>query len=114
MKQVIFLFITINKRSLFLSSSHGLLFSGNVSWICEIIYTTAYLIYYRGGYKTATRFNIPHFNDSFSWYYQPNNYITNSSLLIIKMLNSSILDHISHIHSDAFKKQTKPKKTSNF
>ena len=36
---------------------------------------------FEGGCQTATRFNIPNFDNPFS-YYRPNDYITNSSFLL--------------------------------
>ena len=44
---------------------------------------------YWGSYQTTTRFNIPHFDNPFSCYYLPNNYLTNSSLLMLITLNSA-------------------------
>ena len=45
--------------------------------------------------------NILHFDNPFSCYYQPNNYLRNSSLLT---LNTAI-KHISLIHADAYKQR---------
>ena len=55
-----------------------------------------------GSCQTNTRFNIPHFDNPFSSYYQPDIYQTNSSLLMLIMLNSPF-EHVSLIHSDAYK-----------
>ena len=60
--------------------------------------------YFWGGCQTATRFSMPHFDNPFSCYYQPNNYLTNSSLLTLITL-ISVFKHISLMHSCAYKWQ---------
>ena len=52
--------------------------------------------------QTATRFSIPHFDSLFSCDYQPNSYVTNSSLLTLINLKSAF-KHISLILSYAYK-----------
>ena len=58
-----------------------------------------------GGVETVTKpppDSIPHFDNSFSCYYQPNNYLPNCPLLMMLTLNS-VFKHVSHIHTDAYK-----------
>ena len=45
--------------------------------------------YLLGGCQTASRFNIPHFDRSFSSYYQPNNYLTNKKTNKKKLINNN-------------------------
>ena len=49
--------------------------------------------FFRGGCQTATRFDIPHFDNPFSGYYQPNNYLTN----IIVRLSSQTMTSLNHM-----------------
>ena len=53
------------------------------------------------GCLTATIFNIPHFDNPVSCYYQPKNYLINSSLRT-QIMPHSAFKNISLIHSDAY------------
>ena len=70
--------------------------------VCVFLFFCFFFNIFGGGYQTATRFNIPHFNNPFSCYYQAKNYLTNSFLLTLITLHSAF-KHISLIHSDAYK-----------
>ena len=52
----------------------------------------------------ATRFNIAHFDNLFSYFYQPNTHVhlTNSSLLVLIMLNTAFI-HLYLLHSGTYK-----------
>ena len=53
-----------------------------------------------GVYQTAARFTTPFCDNLFSSYYQPNNYLTNSSLLRLITLNSAFKHILMLIKSE--------------
>ena len=59
-----------------------------------------------GGCQATTRFNILNFDNPFSYYYTPNNYLTNSSLLMLITLNATL--YILMLMNCELKNKTRP------